>query len=138
MRFIWTYRNRVCLWTLQLCLWFCTQILLFKNYLQWKCLHFWYKYISQNKYCRAREELQGPLSLFMLCPPLRDASLKVSALIYQTGAINLYNGAVLEENTLQGFKEQQVGINPRRVNRRKQNYDHFAQNWHKCINRVWI
>lgn len=109
---LWIYKNIV--WTTQRCLWFCTQIPLFKNYLQWKCLHFWYKYISQNKYCRAREELQGPLSLFMLSAPLRNASLKVSALIYQTEAINLYNGSVIEENTLQGFKEQQVSVNPRR------------------------
>ncbi|XP_029341092.1 dynein heavy chain 6, axonemal-like [Acyrthosiphon pisum] len=83
------------------------KIPLFKNYLQWKCLHFWYKYISQNKYSWAREELQAPLSLFMLSAPLRDASLKVSALIYQTATISLYNGSVTEENTLQGFKEQQ-------------------------------
>lgn len=64
----------------------------------------------------------------MLSAPLRDASLKVSALIYQTTAISLYNGSVTEENTLQGFKEQQVGVNARKDNRhgRKQSYDRFV------------
>lgn len=50
----------------------------------------------------------------MLSAPLRDASLKVSALIYQTETISLYNGSVTEENTLKGFKEQQVSVHPRR------------------------
>jgi len=56
----------------------------------------------------------------MLSAPLRDALLKVSALIYQTEAISLYNSSVIEENTLQGFKEQQVGVNPRKDYCRKQ------------------
>jgi len=63
----------------------------------------------------------------MLSAPLRDASLKVSALIYQTAAISLYNGSVTEENTLQGFKEQQVGVNTCKNNRRgrQHSYDRF-------------
>jgi len=63
-----------------------------------------------------------------LSAPLREALLKVSVLINQTAAISLYNGSVTEENTLQGFKEQQVGVNALKDNRRgrTQNYDHFV------------
>lgn len=70
----------------------------------------------------------------MLSAPLRDALLKVYDLIYQTAAMSLYNGSVTDENTLQSFKEQQVGVNAFRDKYHKQSYDHLTQNYLKTIN----
>lgn len=87
---------------------YCLQLNLFKNYLQWKCLHFWYKYISQTKFYWAREEIRTPLTLFTLYGSMQKASLEISNIIYQTTSMTIYDGSVTEENTLQSFKEHQV------------------------------
>lgn len=92
------------------------QLSLFKNYLQWKCLHFWYKHISRNKYHWARDEIQAPLAFFFLSDPLQNASLIISNLIFQTIEMSIYNGSITEENTLQEFIEQQVCYNKAIIN----------------------
>lgn len=40
---------------------------------------------------------------------MRDTSLQISEVISEIMEICLYDGSVIEENTLQQFKEQQVG-----------------------------
>lgn len=90
-------------------MYFYSQLTLFRKYQQWKCLHFWYKFISWNKYYHTRRELQVPLTVFLLCTPLRDTSLQISEVVNDIMEICLYDGSVAEENTLQQFKEQQVG-----------------------------
>lgn len=79
------------------------QLRLFKNYLLWKCFYFWYKHISRNKFYWAREEL------LVAYDCLRHATVDIfNALLETTEIIILYDGSITEENTLQGFKEQQV------------------------------
>lgn len=77
---------------------------LFKNYLQWKCLYFWYKHISRTRMYWRRDELQIPMTMRLLSNPVFD-------IIYQaTEMITMYDSLVTEENTLQSFKGQQVCV----------------------------
>lgn len=79
------------------------QLPLFKNYLIWKCFYSWYKYISRNKFYWAREEL------LIVFDRLRHATVNIFNIILETTEmIIIYDSSITEENTLQGFKEQQV------------------------------
>lgn len=90
-------------------MYFYLQLKLFGKYQQWKCLHFWYKFISWKKYDHKRQKLQIPLAAFILGTLLPKTSLEISEVINEIMKIFLYDGSVAEENTLQQFKEQQVG-----------------------------
>jgi len=73
-------------------------------------LHFWYKFISWKKYNHTRQELLIPLTVLLLCNPLRETAFQISEVVQKIMEIGLYNGSVIEEITFQQFKEQQVGI----------------------------
>lgn len=78
---------------------------LFKNYLLWKCFYFWYKHISRNKFYWAREEL------LVVYDRMRHATVDIFNAIHETAEIIIiYDGSITEENTLQGFKGQQVSF----------------------------
>lgn len=84
------------------------QLPLFKNYLTWKCLHFWYKYIRRKRFNRALELISTPMSLFVAYIPMMMAAMEVSDIVWEVVNIVIYDGSIVEENTLEGFKEQQV------------------------------
>lgn len=85
---------------------------MFKNYLKWKCLHYWYKHISWNKFYWAREDIISNLSILTLrndnIKSLFETAIEVSGIIYEAMEMNMYDGSIVEENTLHSFREQQV------------------------------
>lgn len=81
---------------------------LFKNYLTWKCLYFWYKYIRRKRFNRAFDRISAPMALFAAYQPLMVPAMKISDIVWEIVNIIIYDGSVVEDNTLEAFKEQQV------------------------------